>query len=321
MRKNLNILGKAAESERQHRYFFGATSAERQAMRYRSNAGELAKLYPNVYARQSYLESLSPRERSMHLIRTLQLMHPHWQFACLSAAAVYGFEYPYALDAHSPVFIATTWSKNQHHAARLERIHIADPPMTIRDGIRVTTPERTLADCVHHYSFVQSLGMFDSALRQGVTTFENIRTTLPSLDKKDAATVMNALRYADPASENGGESLCRATIIEAGFAVPRLQQEFVDPYSPTSHYRVDFFWPLRDGRKVILEYDGMEKYTNPTMTQNHSTRSVVHDERHRESVLSRFATVIRTDYREVLARQPLINKLAQAGIPPAEIHL
>lgn len=318
MRQNPTIIRKIQQSERENRFFFGVDERERQAMRNRTRSGELARVFRNVYAAKTYYSSLSPRQRTLHLIRTLQLMHPTWRFASLSAASIHGFEYSYELDRRSPIFLATQRSSNRHHTKGIELVHVGKAQHSICHGIQVTCVEQTLIDCATRLSFDQSLGIFDSALRSATTTKAKIAAATTSLSAKRSAIVDRVLHYADPDSENGGESHCRAVIIEAGFTVPSLQQEFFDPDHPNTRYRVDFLWHLRGGRLVVLEYDGMEKYTNPAMTNNHNTRSVVDAERRRAKVLTGFgATIVRTDYQEVIARQPLIDKLALAGIPPS----
>ena len=92
-----------------------------------------------------------------------------------------------------------------------------------KSGIAVTTIERTLIDCALTYSLQDVLPMFDSALRLELTTKDAILQECDSL-RRDAGRVLRALHYdyADARSENGGESECRAVIIEAGFMVPEL---------------------------------------------------------------------------------------------------
>ena len=59
-----------------------------------------------------------------------------------------------------------------------------------------------------------------------------------SLITQDCTKIIKLLRYTNAASDNGGESFARGTMIEAGFAEPRLQVVIVDP-ATGQQYRVD----------------------------------------------------------------------------------
>ena len=67
--------------------------------------------------------------------------------------------------------------------------------------------------------------MFDSALRRGLVTREEIVAVCDGL-RVDCGPVFRLLHYADARSENGGESFCRAVSIEEGFVPPQLQHTF-----------------------------------------------------------------------------------------------
>ena len=68
--------------------------------------------------------------------------------------------------------------------------------------------------------------------------------------------------------------LARGTIIEGRFLTPRIQVTVTDPQTNTE-YRVDFVWKLDDGRVIVAEYDGTQKYVDPAMTDNRSIQEVV----------------------------------------------
>ena len=139
--------------------------------------------------------------------------------------------------------------------------------------------------------------------------------------RQDCAPVRKLLEYADPASENGGESYCRAVIIELGFEPPQLQVEFRDPDAPANVIRVDFLWRTPDGGMVVLEFDGMRKYVDPSMTNGRDVQRVVLDERRREESLRKVGVtvILRTDYREVRQGSGLFAKLSRAGVPLATV--
>ena len=106
-------------------------------------------------------------------------------------------------------------------------------------------------------------------------------------------------------------------MIEEGFPVPALQRVFTDPRDPRHWYRADFTWSFPDGRIIVAEYDGLRKYVDPTMTDRQSIKSVVHQQTQRERDLMAWGVtaIVRFDYEDAVRRQPLANKLVQAGIP------
>ncbi|MBW3093324.1 CTP synthase [Bifidobacterium sp. 82T10] len=278
----------------------------------------------------------------------MSCQYPGRIFAGISAAAILRLEYPWALHDGGHVVLASSHSSRAQRTYRkIRRIHMADIPVrevrymrtsgggiglvvtrpgeTVRgeclDLVRITSPARTLVDCGLQYPFASVLAMYDSALRRGLVVREEIIAVCDGLSV-DCGPVFRLLHYANPLSENGGESRCRAVIIEAGFVVPDLQQVFVDPHHTGNLYRVDFAWRLHDGRIVVLEYDGMAKYVDPSMTKGRDVRGVVHAERMREAVLQRagVTTVLRTNASEVRRRDPLIRQLEDAGVPRARAH-
>ena len=120
----------------------------------------------------------------------------------------------------------------------------------------------------------------------------------------------------DSSSENGGESLARGTMIEAGFSIPQLQIPFTDP-TTGERFRVDFLWRADDGRIIVGEFDGTAKYVDPEMTGRKSIQETVQTERNREQALRRAGVteVVRFTFDDVLQRNPLIAKLRRAGVP------
>lgn len=121
----------------------------------------------------------------------------------------------------------------------------------------------------------------------------------------------------DPLSENGGESLARAVMVEEGFPVPQLQRVFTNPENPREWYRVDFAWQFPGGYAVVAEYDGTAKYSDPVMTSRRSIQAVVNQQNDRERKLYEWGVnrIVRLSYDDVVQRWPLVDKLTGAGLP------
>ncbi|WP_240541707.1 CTP synthase [Bifidobacterium callimiconis] len=345
MRTNNDIERLRTQAERARRCFYPTSRSQQQAAYARTRVGQLVRPYRNMYADSEYWSTLPPPERSRHIIRTMAQQYPGRVFAGLSAAAILSLEYPWGLHADGLIYIAAPRGRSAGAHPQLRHIVMTDTPVrtvvdclnegrfgtfilpdpATYDGIgdvvntmRITTPARTLVDCGLRYPFVQTLPMFDSALRRNLATREELLELCDGL-RTDCGPVMRLLRYANPLNENGGESLCYGTIIEEGFAVPELQHVFIDPDDPRARYRADFVWHTSDGRVIVLEYDGTRKYVDPAMTNRRDVRDVVRRERAREDALRRakVTAIIRTDYDEVIRRTPLRRKLLTAGVPMA----
>ena len=95
--------------------------------------------------------------------------------------------------------------------------------------------------------------------------------------------------------------------------------QWTDPQTNTE-YRVDFVWKLDDGRVIVAEYDGTQKYVDPAMTDNRSIQEVVAKERARDEGLKRAGAteIVHFTYADVIERTPLRVKLIKAGVPQVE---
>ncbi|OUN48073.1 hypothetical protein B5G20_00575 [Collinsella sp. An7] len=249
------------EAESNQRFVFPRSGHILQQAKQLSMNGILGEAYPGHYARATYLESLSPRGEMYHLIRTLAHRHPSWTFCLYSAAVVHGLQVPFALltKAH----VGVTQPRNRRSVSSCYAYH-ALPCLasTTVNGIRVTPLEATVFDCLCHTTFRQGLAIVDSSLHHQLTTVEKLQAYAEENGRyrHGAAKVWRALRYADGRSANGGESVVRSGIIELGFVIPELQVEVPDPLNPNVTITVDYYWRLPDGRIIILELDGLQKY-------------------------------------------------------------
>ena len=119
-------------------------------------------------------------------------------------------------------------------------------------------------------SFRNAFAIFESAIRDGHASRQQIIDYCdePYVGRKRELAISVA-QHAIGISENGGESFCLATMIEEGVALPTQQVEFVHPVSGERR-RADYVWHTEDGRTIVGELDGQDKYVNPTMTGGHT---------------------------------------------------
>lgn len=311
---------------------FAATfdPALRHNLRYRIERGEVIKPAPGVYARKSCWESLSKRERAYRTIAALQRIHPTWTFCHNSAAVALGL--PIALDDLDSVHIAVDPAQRGRSTKGVIR-HVVenDRPIVVR-GIRTTSLERTVFDCMRIADFGMAVAISDYVLRQSEISKALRGKAKQSRDRylayfsslgmrklKGARRASIAMLYADPRSESVGESLARATMIEMGFALPDLQRTLPHPLDPGKTFRVDFCWLREDGMRIIGEFDGAVKYENPETRGGVSALKVLEEERRRESLLSVYGMpIVRFSYKDVMNKGYFARLLRRFGVPERE---
>ena len=275
--------------------------------------GELVMPHPRLYVRVGLWESLLETERHLFLLRTYAALHPGWAFGSHSAAAVHGL----FVDQRTlgMVHVASLY---QRRSAFIEhRIYRAGEFET-RGGLRVTPFDATMLACMRESGFPEALAIADSGLSlSGLSNAEALeRFAWKWRGCKGVGGALRVLSFANPLSENGGESYARAVMIEEGFQVPTLQVELPDPISPSGTYRVDFLWRLPDGSYVAGEFDGLRKYNDPRYRGGRSANEVLIAERERESHLNALGLpVMRFKFADVLDRRRFVRLLEQFGIP------
>lgn len=349
MKQHKEVDALLSKAQQERRCAVGSTDALRRALKRRYEAGELISPYRNLYALPEYWQGLSACNRSLHIARGLSLLRPRWTFAGVTAADAHGFDHAWKLHNRT-VCIADT---NGRYAAdrielskragkgsadrrmgavlgngagdealidelpryRLSRLYVPSVSPKLVSGIRATDEVRTLIDCGLILPFRHALSIFDSAARKGVDL--GLVRGACKRSRADLAPITKLLNYADPRSENGGESSVRASIIADGFAVPQLQVEICDPARPACRYRVDFLWRLYDGRVIVLEYDGMAKYEDASMTRGRTAKQVLNEQRERDRVLKSagVTAILHCTYEDAMVTNRLFMMLADAGVP------
>lgn len=315
MRTHHIIAEKLLQAQQRRSCLFASNEAESKALRRRTAAGELISPHRGMFIDAQYWNTLNGSEKALHIARGLSGRHPSWTFAGPTAAAVHGFEHQWSIH-RSGLYIASQTSSGRSPGG-VNRIYMTSIPVANVRGMQVTSQARTLVDCGLTLPFINALPIFDSAFRNG-TSEDDVLLICTQL-RRDVEPIRRLLAHADPASENGGESLARAVMLEERFALPRLQHVFVNPKNPGQWYRVDFVWFFPGGYTVVAEYDGTAKYVDPSMTDRQTIQAVVSRQGERERNLYSWGVshIFRFTYDDVIRRQPLTDKLIKAQIPRA----
>lgn len=339
MKQHKVVNARIAQAQQEGRCAVGDTDALRRAMKRRATVGELSSPYRNLYVSPEYWDQLNECQRSLHVARGLSRLHPAWVFAGVTAADAYGFDHSWNVHDRF-VYVANAEGRKISNRSELSRrmpgeghrrfgrsgvagecrfavrrLYVPSIAPVSVNGIMATDAARTLVDCGLSLPFRFALPMFDSAARRGLDMNEVARSCTGL--HGDRAPIDTLLGYVDAASENGGESMVRAFIIDNGFVVPELQVEFRDPAYPVRRYRVDFLWRLYDGRMIVLEYDGMAKYEDPSMTRGRTARRILNerDERDRALRAAGVTTILHCTYEDAFMSNRLFMMLRDNAVP------
>lgn len=312
------VLDKFDRCDRQGLWLMPECHAEEALLHRLRAAGEVTCPCRGIFARTAAYGSAPPRVRSYKLVRTLGKTHPEWIFCLYSAAMVHGLQVPNRLLDKAHVVSALPNSPASPIARHTWALRDGDVVKVM--GVQVTSLRRTLIDCLCAAPFKEGLAIVDSALHWGMTSEEELSQWLAEdgFRKRGVRQARETLLWADGRSENGGESIARATMIELGFQPPELQVEIIDPMEPDNPKYGDFGWCLSNGHWIIGELDGLEKYRARAANAG-DIDAVIHamaKERRREAHINMAnATVIRFFMEEVYNVEYFENLLTTAGVP------
>ena len=135
-------------------------------------------------------------------------------------------------------------------------VHRRDLPaddVTVRDGMRVTTPLRTVLDLARSLPLAEAVAAVDSALRQRLVELEELVGAAEALPAaRGRGHVSRVVALVDPACGSVLESLCRVELALARVAAPETQLVVRGPDGRMLG-RVDFAWPAA---RLVVETDG-----------------------------------------------------------------
>ncbi|MFD6158633.1 hypothetical protein ACFWF7_42110 [Nocardia sp. NPDC060256] len=148
-------------------------------------------------------------------------------------------------------------TRNRSNGGRIRRqliLHaalLAPDEITLVNGLRVTTVPRTVIDIARSASFEQAVAIGDSALRQGLTTADELREQVSHRRRRGSIKAARVIDFLDGRSESVGESRSRVAIQQGLLPAPELQARiFTDDEVCVG--RVDFLFA---DLGVIGEFD------------------------------------------------------------------
>lgn len=172
-------------------------------------------------------------------------------------------------------------------------------PVDVATDRPVTTPLRTVLDCVRTLPFGEGLAIADSALRQRLVGSIELSRAADALRGPGRARARRVAAFADPRAESGLESALRAVFLQCGLAgfVPQVQIR-----DGAFRARVD----LADTRLgIVAEADSFEHH-------GHRAALVRDCERYDELVV-RGWRVLRFAWEQVMFRSDWVAAVAVAA--------
>lgn len=299
------------------------TPAMRKCLYRLVKTGELVRPLPGCYARASYWSELSVIQKHVACARALAHKHPEWVFCNATAAAIMGLR----PSNNQLRYIHVATPPNVHHRCSKHVIFHRKKHLhhETYDGLRVTTPERTVFDCARTFPLPDGLAVADAAQHR----FRWRQSYMLNFIKRHFAQgryhgVARAITVAilmDSSSESGGESIARANFMRLGYVLPKLQVKLVSPANKTKPYRIDYLWSTPTGELIAGELDGKAKYVDPEMLRGQGTLDALMAERERESnITSLGIKVMRFNFRIATDLNRLEDLMRAFGIPRCNIQ-
>lgn len=310
------ITGLFAQSERESRCLFTQSRSIQKALRRRIGRNVISPM-PGLYARKVHWDNLDKTKRHQEIVRALARKHPEWTFCAFSAACLLGLEVSW--KHLNVVHVCSDVKPSAKPGMYVQRHAISPSTEYIIDGIRITPPIQTVADCLVATCFTDAMPIADSALAKlGIERsmlINEIERKRRNGNSRSIATALATAEYANARAESGGESVARAVMIETGFAPDHLQLELADPFDSNKTMRSDFAWEKMSATLTLGELDGLAKYTDPTLLEGRSATEKLVQERQRESHLSVYGhPIVRFTMREVRTPGVLPSMLQIAGV-------
>lgn len=233
----------------------GWTSGEVQRMR---QSGALSPVRRGSYVRPADGRPDTPEAQHLLLIlATLPHLAPGWVLSHASAAVVLGL--PVWGQDLSRVHVSRDGSGGGRRTRGVHR-HVSplsENETTVVNGMRITTPGRTVNDVARTVHFEQAVVVADAALAMLPIDRPSL---LAAQDRaglwRGAPQALRAIRFADGGARSPGESRSRVAMHRAGLPPPVLQFDILAA-DGTFVGCADFAWPRL---RTVGEFDGRIKY-------------------------------------------------------------
>ncbi|PYY37255.1 hypothetical protein DEI89_03500 [Curtobacterium sp. MCBD17_030] len=269
------------EHHRKRPHLLRTDMADRSAARATQRAhrsGDVVLIRQGVYMPRGEWEALE--ETGRHLARA-RAVAPELEegtgFSHVTAALALGW--PLIGPAPERVHVIDDRRTTTVHRAGLVRhagpLPAVDPVRL--DGVPVTAPVPTAVALIVSAPVHVAAVAVDAAVRARVIEPSRLAEELPLGPARGSARAQLVLSALDERHESPGESFTAIRLVEIGAPATIPQHEFVLPDGRRD--RLDFWLPSRG---LVVEFDGKQKYRDPTMIGTSDPAEVLWREKVRE---------------------------------------
>jgi hypothetical protein len=255
--------------------------ANARLLQRRHASGSLVRLLAGVYIPTDEWDTLSSASR--HLARA-RAIAPRLRrgsvFSHVTAALIHGW--PLVGNAPDRVHVVDPAVPVIQHRAGLIRHQAGPTPRTAAtafDGVPVTAPLDTASALVMTTEPHVATVAVDAAVRQCSFAVDDLRGVLPVRPARGSVHAETVLTALDARHESAGESFAAVRFVQLGLPSCEPQVEF--RHRDGTVDRVDFWFPSLG----VVEFDGRQKYVDPSMLQGRDPADVLWSEKRREDRL------------------------------------
>jgi hypothetical protein len=203
----------------------------------------------------------------------LVAVRPDAVFVGRTAAALWGCSVA-APGAPIETVMPSSSAGIRREGHRRRRRDIPREHVTLRDGLWLTTPERTLVDLAADVPLALLVAFGDHILREKLATQTSISDCVAGAGgQRGVRRARQGIDLLDARAESPPESILRVTLISAGLPAP-IPQHVITSRSGEFLARGDLAYPAE---RIVIEYDG-QHHLSPAQQSKDA------DRRHRLSM-------------------------------------
>lgn len=278
------------------------------------HAGRLTRLRPGAYLGSGDERLAEPEARHALAARAAVRQHGTSDGAAshTSAAAMHGLPLWRVPLVRSHLTRPGEGGGRRTAYLHLHRAELEPDEVVLVDGVRVTSPARTVVDIARTLPFEQAVAVADAALHSEIVESGELAVALlRARGARGLPAARRVVAFADGAADGPGESISRVRFARSGLPRPELQHVVRDP-SDRFIAQVDFWWPAR---ALVGEFDGKSKYGRLLKPGQNASDVVYREKRREDAVRALGSPVVRWDWRDLDDFADVMARLAVLLMP------